>query len=136
MTARVRCGACTLATRKGTQGTCVLSLKHNFVPSDLPLRARLRPPQAESEKKAGSKDLFKFPGSMDAKIAALAIPALGTELIDPLLSACDTAFIGRLGVEPLAGVALASSVFTISSLVCHGKNLRCPLNRIVRLKYL
>lgn len=94
----------------------VLSCKHCYSSLSSSLRARLRPLFAEGEKKASSKDLFKIPGSMDGKIAALAIPALGTELIDPLLSACDTAFVGRLGVEPLAGVALASSVFTISSL--------------------
>lgn len=54
--------------------------------------------------------------SLDASIAALAIPALGTELIDPLLSACDTAFVGRIGPEPLAGVGIASSVFTYTFL--------------------
>ena len=81
----------------------------------------MRPVCAEGPNGAGSKGPFEFiHGKMDGKIAALAIPALGTELIDPLLSACDTAFVGRLGVEPLAGVALASSVFTISSLVRTG----------------
>jgi Na+-driven multidrug efflux pump len=72
---------------------------------------------AESEQRSSSKGLFKFPQEMDGKILALALPALGTELADPLLSACDTAFVGRLGVEQLAAVALASSVFTIASLV-------------------
>ena len=76
--------------------------------------------RAEGQKGAGSKGPFEFNPKMDGQIAALAVPALGTELIDPLLSACDTAFVGRLGVEPLAGVALASSVFTISSLVRTG----------------
>lgn len=55
-------------------------------------------------------------GNLNAAIAALAIPALGTELIDPLLSACDTAFVGRLDAEQLAGVGLASSVFTYTFL--------------------
>ena len=50
--------------------------------------------------------------SVNAAIAALAIPALGTELVDPLLSACDTAFVGRLDAQQLAGVGIASSVFT------------------------
>jgi Na+-driven multidrug efflux pump len=54
--------------------------------------------------------------SLDRAIAGLALPALGTELIDPLLSVCDTAFVGRLGAEPLAGVGIASSVFTYAVL--------------------
>jgi hypothetical protein len=53
---------------------------------------------------------------LNAAIAAIALPALGTELIDPLLSACDTAFVGRIGVEPLAGVGIASAVFTYTFL--------------------
>ena len=118
MGSQARLGACTQNSPKRTQATPILSCKHDFISSSVRVRARLQPQRVESEGNAGSKDLFKSPGAMDGKIAALAIPALGTELIDPLLSACDTAFVGRLGVEPLAGVALASSVFTISSLVC------------------
>jgi putative MATE family efflux protein len=47
----------------------------------------------------------------DRAIAALAIPALGTLAIDPFVSIVDTAWIGRLGTEPLAALAIASAVF-------------------------
>lgn len=97
----------------------ILPCKHCYRSSLLSGLVRCRRVCAEGPNGAGApKGPFEFNAKMDGKIAALAIPALGTELIDPLLSACDTAFVGRLGVEPLAGVALASSVFTISSLVC------------------
>ena len=44
--------------------------------------------------------------TLDAAIAALAVSALATELLDPLLSACNTALVGRLDTEQLAGVRL------------------------------
>ncbi len=47
----------------------------------------------------------------DKAIAALAIPALGTLAIDPLVSIVDTAWVGRLGAGPLASIAIASAVF-------------------------
>lgn len=47
----------------------------------------------------------------DRAIAALAIPALGTLAIDPFVSIVDTAWVGRLGVGPLASLAIASAVF-------------------------
>jgi len=47
----------------------------------------------------------------DKAIAALAIPALGTLAIDPLVSIVDTAWVGRLGTVSLAALAVASAVF-------------------------
>lgn len=47
----------------------------------------------------------------DKAIAALAIPALGTLAIDPIVSIVDTAWVARLGTEPLAALAVASAVF-------------------------
>ncbi len=47
----------------------------------------------------------------DKAIAALAIPALGTLAIDPLVSIVDTAWVGRLGTVELAALAVASAVF-------------------------
>jgi MATE family multidrug resistance protein len=47
----------------------------------------------------------------DGAIAALAIPALGTLAIDPLVSIVDTAWVGRLGTVELASLAVASAVF-------------------------
>jgi len=47
----------------------------------------------------------------DRAIAALAVPALGTLAIDPLVSIVDTAWVGRIGTVPLAALAVASAVF-------------------------
>lgn len=47
----------------------------------------------------------------DAAIAALAWPALGTLAIDPLVTIVDTAWVGRIGTEALAALAIAGAVF-------------------------
>jgi len=47
----------------------------------------------------------------DGAVAALAIPALGTLAIDPLVSIVDTVWVGRLGTVELAALAVASAVF-------------------------
>src|SRR5947209_16574943 len=49
---------------------------------------------------------------LDRRIAALAIPALGTLAIEPLYVLVDTAIVGRLGTIPLGGLALATTVLT------------------------
>jgi putative MATE family efflux protein len=49
--------------------------------------------------------------SRDSAIAALALPALVTLAIDPIVSIVDTAWVARLGTEPLAALAVASTVF-------------------------
>jgi MATE family multidrug resistance protein len=50
----------------------------------------------------------------DREIAALAVPALGALIADPLLSLVDTAFIGRLGEEELGALGVAAAVFAIA----------------------
>ncbi len=56
--------------------------------------------------------------SLDRRIIALAIPALGTLAIEPVYILVDTAIVGRLGTDPLAGLAIAGTVLlTITSLV-------------------
>jgi len=47
----------------------------------------------------------------DREIIRIGLPALGALAADPLVSLVDTAFIGRLGAEALASVAIASSIF-------------------------
>ena len=47
----------------------------------------------------------------DGAIAALAVPALGTLAIDPLVTIVDTAWVARLGTVPLAAIAVAGAVF-------------------------
>jgi len=49
----------------------------------------------------------------DASIVALAVPALGSLLLDPIMTAVDTALVGRLvGTTQLAGVGLSSIALT------------------------
>lgn len=50
------------------------------------------------------------------KILALAVPALGALLVDPLLTIADTAFVGRYSTSPyeLAGMGSASALLTFS----------------------
>lgn len=47
---------------------------------------------------------------MDREIVGLALPALGALVAEPLFVLVDSAVVGRLGTEPLAGLALASTV--------------------------
>lgn len=51
---------------------------------------------------------------LDRDILALALPSLATLAVDPLLSAVDAAFVGRIGPGPLASLAVSSSVFAFS----------------------
>ncbi|MBA2337883.1 MAG: MATE family efflux transporter [Acidimicrobiia bacterium] len=51
---------------------------------------------------------------LDAAILRLAIPALGALAADPLVALVDTAYVGRLGTQALAAVALASTLFAIA----------------------
>ena len=46
----------------------------------------------------------------DTAIAKLAVPALGTLIAEPLYVLTDTAIVGRIGTDELAGLALASTV--------------------------
>ncbi|MGH1494038.1 MAG: MATE family efflux transporter [Acidimicrobiales bacterium] len=46
----------------------------------------------------------------DSEIARLAVPALGTLVAEPLYVLADTAIVGRIGTNELAGLALASAV--------------------------
>ncbi len=58
-------------------------------------------------------------GELDRRIVALAIPALGTLAIEPLYVLTDTAIVGRLGTEPLAGLALAATVLLVTVAGCN-----------------
>lgn len=54
---------------------------------------------------------------LDREILSLAIPALGTLAADPLVSMVDTAFVGRLGVTPLAALGVNTSIFSLAFVV-------------------
>jgi MATE family multidrug resistance protein len=45
------------------------------------------------------------------RILVLAVPALGSLAADPVLSLVDTAFVGRLGAEPLAALGVDAAIF-------------------------
>lgn len=47
---------------------------------------------------------------LNRRILGLAVPAFGALIAEPLFLMADTVIVGRLGTEPLAGVALASAV--------------------------
>ena len=53
----------------------------------------------------------------DRAIAALAIPALGSLIAEPVLSLVDTAFIGRVGTDELGALGVASAVFALGFFV-------------------
>ena len=48
--------------------------------------------------------------SLDRRILAISIPALGSLLVEPIYVLTDTAVVGQLGTAPLGGLALASTV--------------------------
>jgi putative MATE family efflux protein len=53
------------------------------------------------------------PHRHDREIVRLAIPALGALIAEPLYILADTAVVGHLGSDPLAGLAVASSILLI-----------------------
>lgn len=53
----------------------------------------------------------------DRAILGLAIPALGSLAIDPLVSLVDTIFVGRLGPAPLGALAICGAIFSMAFLV-------------------
>jgi putative MATE family efflux protein len=55
----------------------------------------------------------------DRRVVGLAVPALGTLAVEPLYRLVDTAIVGRVGTDQLAGLAVAVSVL---SLVVAGSN--------------
>jgi putative MATE family efflux protein len=50
---------------------------------------------------------------LDRRIVALAVPALGTLLVEPLYNLTDSAIVGHLGREPLAALAIAGGALNI-----------------------
>jgi MATE family multidrug resistance protein len=54
---------------------------------------------------------------LDREILRLTLPALGALAADPLVSMVDTAFVGRLGVVPLAALGVNTSIFALTFVV-------------------
>lgn len=51
--------------------------------------------------------------AVDRRILKLALPALGALAVEPIYVLSDTAIVGRLGTDQLAGLAVAASVLAI-----------------------
>src|SRR3954447_8833153 len=51
--------------------------------------------------------------TLDRRIIALAVPALGVLIIEPLYTLTDTAIVGHLGRAALGGLALATTVLNL-----------------------
>lgn len=64
-----------------------------------------QPPANVARKASGQQ----FPG-LTKQILALAVPALGALIAEPLFLLADTAIVGHLGVEQLAGAGLGTTV--------------------------
>ncbi len=77
------------------------------MPSDL----RIRNPQPVEERKLGEpRHTPALPRSIDREILALAVPALGALIAEPVFVLVDSAVVGHLGTAQLAGLSLASNV--------------------------
>lgn len=57
---------------------------------------------------------FARRGRHDREIGALALPALGSLVADPLLSLVDTAFVARLGTTALGALGVSAAVFGVA----------------------
>lgn len=53
--------------------------------------------------------------SLDRRIIALAVPALGALIVEPLYNLTDSAIVGHLGKVPLGGLALATAGLNVLS---------------------
>lgn len=51
--------------------------------------------------------------ALDRKIVALALPALGALLIEPIYNLTDSAIVGHLGKVPLGGLAVATAALNV-----------------------
>ena len=81
------------------------------------LRVQSSPPAFFSSTTAASKDMARSEPNQFAwtkPTLELAIPALIASIADPLLSMMDTAYIGRLGANPLASLGVCTSIFYLS----------------------
>lgn len=55
--------------------------------------------------------------TLNREIVALALPAFGYLVVEPLVSLCDTAFIGHLGAAPLAALGIAAQIFSTTFII-------------------
>eukprot|EP00190_Bangiopsis_sp_CCMP1999_P004125 CAMPEP_0198732026 /NCGR_PEP_ID=MMETSP1475-20131203/33354_1 /TAXON_ID= ORGANISM="Unidentified sp., Strain CCMP1999" /NCGR_SAMPLE_ID=MMETSP1475 /ASSEMBLY_ACC=CAM_ASM_001111 /LENGTH=476 /DNA_ID=CAMNT_0044495059 /DNA_START=56 /DNA_END=1482 /DNA_ORIENTATION=- len=81
-----------------------------FISGSLPRLSKPTPRRTPPTCKLGRfvHGMVKLDRTRDRDIARIALPALGTLMVEPLMSAVDIAFVGRLGVLSLSGVGLAN----------------------------
>ncbi|TXD32586.1 MATE family efflux transporter [Lujinxingia vulgaris] len=63
------------------------------------------------------RDLLPLHHRHDRAILAMAIPAIGSLAIDPLVSLVDTFFVGRIGTAELAALGINSALFAMAFIV-------------------
>lgn len=70
---------------------------------------------------------------LDRRIMVIALPALGSLLVEPVYVLTDTAVVGRLGTVSLGGLALASTVLTtlvwVFNFLSYGTTVRVAVRR-------
>ena len=80
----------------------------------------------------GLPRLWRF-DALDRRILVIAVPALGSLLVEPVYVLTDTAVVGRLGTVPLAGLALASTVLNtlvwVFNFLSYGTTVRVAVRR-------
>jgi len=71
--------------------------------------------------------------ALDRRILLIAVPALGSLLVEPVYVLTDTAVVGRLGTVPLGGLALASTVLNtlvwVFNFLSYGTTVRVAVRR-------
>ena len=80
----------------------------------------------------GPRRLFRL-DRLDRRIMAIAVPALGSLIVQPLYVVTDTIVVGRLGTVPLGGLALASTVIStlvwVFNFLSYGTTVRVAVRR-------
>jgi len=80
----------------------------------------------------GLTSLWRF-DALDRRILLIAVPALGSLLVEPIYVLTDTAVVGRLGSVPLGGLALASTVLNtlvwVFNFLSYGTTVRVAVRR-------
>ena len=67
--------------------------------------------------------------SFDKEIAKLALPALMTTLLDPVMTAIDAAIVGRLGTPQLAAVGACTVLYNFSNFLFNFLMVRIETRR-------
>ena len=71
--------------------------------------------------------------ALDRRILLIAVPALGSLLVEPIYVLTDTAVVGRLGTTSLGGLALASTVLNtlvwVFNFLSYGTTVRVAVRR-------